>query len=191
MDASSCCLAEQLADRRPSIRQPLVGIAASVGEEDPVASPRGLHNLEVACEVVGAVQVRGHEVSRRPRARSPSVRNQSLTGQAATNAADRPASTHPRIAPAPADRQPFSRIPARSPSTRFRTSGSGLGSPIARGGVVEHDETDNDIVEPSVAVPHLRAQPADGDSGEWFEAGAGAGPSSRCPTANCKACRRG
>ena len=60
MDASSCCLAEQLADRRPSIRQPLVGIAASVGEEDPVASPRGLHNIEVACEVVGAVQVRGH-----------------------------------------------------------------------------------------------------------------------------------
>ena len=37
MDASSCCLAEQLADR-PSIRQPLVGIAAPVGEEDPVAS---------------------------------------------------------------------------------------------------------------------------------------------------------
>ena len=27
--------------------------------------------------------------------------------------------------------------PSRSPSTRFRTSGSGLGSPIARGGVVE------------------------------------------------------
>ena len=58
MDASSCCLAEQLADR-PSIRQPLVGIAAPVGEEDPVASPRGLHNLEVTCEVVGAVHVRG------------------------------------------------------------------------------------------------------------------------------------
>ena len=58
MDASSCCLAEQLADRRPSVRQPLVGIAAPVGEEDPVASPRGLHNLEVTCEVVGAGHLR-------------------------------------------------------------------------------------------------------------------------------------
>jgi hypothetical protein len=56
-----------------------------------------------------------------------------------------------RLAPAPADRHPFSRIPARSPSTRFRTSGSGLGSPIARGGVVEYDETGGDIVEPSIA----------------------------------------
>ena len=45
-----------------------------------------------------------------------------------------------------------------------------------------------DIVEPSVAVPHLRAQPADGNSGEWFEAGAG--PSRRCPR-QLQNCRRG
>ena len=57
------------------------------------------------------------------------------------------------------------------------------------GGVVEYDETGGDILESSVAVPHLRVQPADDNSGEWM--GAGAGPSSRCPTANCKTCRRG
>jgi len=78
-------------------RSPIVGLASVSRSSESLrqsvtkirsASPRGIHNFEVTCEVVGAVHVRGHS-----------------------------------------------------------------------------------------------------NSGEWFEAGAGL--SSRCPTANCKTCRRG
>ena len=57
---------QELSDGRAVLRHAFVGVAAPVGQEDPVLGPSRLDDLQEAGKVVGAVDPRHHEVAGGP-----------------------------------------------------------------------------------------------------------------------------
>ena len=66
LDVARGRVTEQLGDGRPVLGQPLVGVAAPVGEEDAVAGRRRLDQLDEAREVGRAVHAGDHQVAGGP-----------------------------------------------------------------------------------------------------------------------------
>ena len=66
LDAAGDGRLQQLPDGRAVVGQPLVGVTAPVGEEDPVPGLRRADDLDEAGEVVSAVHARHDMVARGP-----------------------------------------------------------------------------------------------------------------------------